>query len=157
MRSEKLLKQYNILYRKLISIAFERIALTRKSKKISPLLIEKELECWAKFEQKRVIASLYIYITKKYYEENKSERYIRGIMRGVSDKQIKEITLFNDNFLKKAIDKIRKRIIDSCKECEGKAFVCKKKENKVKFFECECVNKFKNIRSRLIQANKLEI
>jgi len=153
----KRINRYNVFYRIIIYNVFNKLMNLRKSKNISNNIINSEMLYWEKFETKRVIASLCIYIRKEYYKQNKNEKYIRGIIRMIDDKQIENIQLFDDKQLDKIQNKIRTSTISECKRCLGKGYVYVNKDSKAAFKECDCVRIFKQKRTELTLANNLSI
>jgi hypothetical protein len=54
----------------------------RKTKAVSSGVIEKEIEYWNKFPDKIINQALAIYTTSRFWEKDKGEKYLRGIIRG---------------------------------------------------------------------------
>jgi hypothetical protein len=55
---------------------------TRKTKEISLGILSAEFEYWKQFSDRVVNQSLKAYTEKRYWEKDKGEKYLRGIMRG---------------------------------------------------------------------------
>jgi hypothetical protein len=62
----------------------------RKSKKISLGVVQSEFEYWSQFPDNIINKSLSIYVTGRYWEKTKGEKYLRGIIRGKNKEAEKE-------------------------------------------------------------------
>lgn len=145
--------RYNQYYLEVIDEVIARFSGTRKCGKISPTVLMREYEYWNKYPVKKVIAALKIYLNKQCYVDNKNERYIRGIIRNITDEQVDDVELFTTEQLVTILKDLKKKIIDSCSECGGSGYELGGLDTDTPVARtCRCIIKFKKERDKLIKV-----
>ena len=76
----------------LIDKAFSAIALTRKSGKVSPSVLLKQLQKWERFPVSQVEAGITVYLDKCRGDNTKREEYLLGIIRNQKPEQQKPVS-----------------------------------------------------------------
>ena len=74
--------------------------LLRKTNQISLGVVKAEIDYWKQFSDRVVNISLQTYTEKRYWEQDKGEKYLRGIMRakGKSEEKTNSRSLFQRGF-----------------------------------------------------------